>query len=321
MLIFRGGSWPEHRPWYFATLIVTLAATVWYTVTSVRAGYWLGGGSLPGLTFGIVGGLIVIFEMLLWVRKKYRAVRIGRAKLWMKAHIWLGLLCLPLIVLHSGFRWWGGSLSSVLMFAFLGVIVSGIWGLVLQQYLPRIMYENVPAETIRSQIGHILEGLLEESERVVRMTCGEDEPQTAAVAQGADQKKSFLVIGAVRESGSVQGKFLQTGQVRRVPNSDFLMIFFRETVAPYLRAKSGRGTRLASAKRAGILFQNARTQLDPAAYGALGLLEDACNQRRQFDLQARLHAWLHAWLCVHLPLSLAMFLLMIAHIYYALRYY
>lgn len=183
------------------------------------------------------------------------------------------------------------------------------------------MYENVPAETIRSQIGHILAGLLEESERVVRMTCGEDEPVTAAVVQGAGRKKSFLVIGAVRESESVQGKFLQTGQVRRVPGSDYLMAFFRETVAPYLRAKNGRGSVLASAKRAGTIFQNARTQLDPAAYGALGLLEDACNQRRQFDLQARIHTWLHAWLCVHLPVSVTMFLLMAAHIYYALRYY
>ena len=181
--------------------------------------------------------------MLLWVRKKYRAVRVGRAKLWMKAHIWLGFLCLPLIVLHSGFRWWDGSLAGVLMFAFLGVIVSGVWGLVLQQYLPKLMFENVPAETIRSQIDDVLDSLLEESGRIVRMTCGRDEPRGRRPRRrGPSREKSFLVIGAVRESGPVQGKFLQTGQVRRVPGSEPLLAFFEETVAPYLRAKNGRGS-------------------------------------------------------------------------------
>ncbi len=320
MLIFRGGSWPEHRSWFVATLAATLAAAAWYGLASARAGDLLGGGSLPGLTLGVIGGLIIVFEMLLWPRKKYRAARVGRAKLWMKAHIWLGFLCLPLIVLHSGFRWWSGSLSSVLMFAFLLVIVSGIWGLVLQQFLPRVMFENVPAETIRSQIGNILEGLLEEAGRVVRVTCGEEEPEAVATASN-NQKKSFLVIGAVRESGPVQGKFLQTGQLREVPGSEYLLAFFEENVAPYLRASNGRGMRLASARRAVLIFQNARTQIPPAAYPALAMLEDVCNQRRQFDLQARIHAWLHGWLWVHLPISVAMFLMMIAHIYYALRYY
>ena len=326
MLINRGGSWPQHSPWFFATFTATLAAVVWYVVASARSGALLGGGSLPGLTFGIAGGLIVVFEMLLWVRKKFRAVRVGRAKLWMKAHIWLGFLCLPLIILHSGFRLWNGSLACVLMFSFLGVIVSGVWGLALQQALPKFMLDHVPAETILSQVDVVLEHLLEESGRIVRETCGRDEPHTqsagASGGERAERERSFLVIGAVRASGPVQGKLLLTrGQVARVPNSEPLLAFFEETVAPYLRAKRGRGSPLASEKAAGALFRSLRGRLDPAAHGAVDTLEDVCSQRRQFDLQARIHAWLHAWLCVHLPLSAAMFIMMIAHIYYAIKYY
>jgi hypothetical protein len=317
MLIFRGGSWPEHRPWFLATVAATLAASVWYGLASARAGFWLGGGSVPGLTFGVVGGLIVVFEMLLWVRKKFRAVRIGRATLWMKAHLWLGLLCLPLIVLHGGFHWPGGSLARVLMLTFLTVIVSGVWGLVLQQYLPRLMFENVPAETIRSQIDVVLAQLLRECERVVRMSCGLEEPQAVA----ADRERSFLVVGAVRESGALHGKYLRTeSQVPRLRDPGPLLAFFEETVAPYLRAKTGSGSLLASAKRAGDLFRDTRSLLGPAADPVVEVLEDACNQRRQFDLQARLHGWLHGWLCVHIPVSLMMFILMLAHVYYALRY-
>ena len=111
MLIFRGGNWPEHRPWFLATAMIAVGAALWYVEEGVRTGAWPGGGSLPGFVFGVAGGLIIVFEMLLWARKKFRAVRIGRAKLWMKAHIWLGLLSLPLLVLHSGFAWWNGPLS------------------------------------------------------------------------------------------------------------------------------------------------------------------------------------------------------------------
>ena len=76
----------------------------------------------------------------------------------MRAHIWLGLWAVPLIVLHSGLQL-GGRLSIVLMVLFIVVIISGIFGLLLQQVLPRVMLRRVPAETIYSQIDHVAEQL------------------------------------------------------------------------------------------------------------------------------------------------------------------
>ena len=134
-----------------------------------------------------------------------------------------------------------------------------------------------------------------------------------------------MVVGATRSTGSVQGKYLQTwSQARAVPGSEPLFIFFERIVSPYLAAKrgsrSGNGAVLASSKRAAVIFQEIRTELDPAAHGVVNMLEELCDQRRQFDLQARLHGWLHGWLCIHVPLSAALFLLMVVHIYYALKY-
>ena len=87
MLIYRGGNWPEHRSWCIATVLAALAATAWYVADGLRSGQWTwpSGSSAPGFAFGVVGGLIIAFEMLLWLRKKYSVVRIGRAMLWMKA--------------------------------------------------------------------------------------------------------------------------------------------------------------------------------------------------------------------------------------------
>ena len=49
-------------------------------------------------------------------------------------------------------------------------------------------------------------------------------------------------------------------------------------------------------------------------------LADFCDQRRQFDLQARLHFWLHSWLAVHVAMSIGLILLMFVHAVLALKY-
>ena len=47
----------------------------------------------------------------------------------------------------------------------------------------------------------------------------------------------------------------------------------------------------------------------------------ACETRRQFDLQARIHGWLHGWLLVHVPLSFALGVLLAVHVPLALWYW
>ena len=107
MLLFDRDNWPKHVAWAAFTVVVTLAAISWYLLVGFRSGawHWPGGSSPPGLTFGVAGGSIIIFEMLLWPRKSlWRGLRLGRTKTWMMAHIWLGLLTFPLLLLHGRFH-------------------------------------------------------------------------------------------------------------------------------------------------------------------------------------------------------------------------
>src|SRR5262249_56904224 len=93
------------------------------------------GSSLALFLFGIAGGSICLFEFLLWPRKRWRVLRLGPTKVWMRAHIWLGLLAVPLLILHSGFYF--RNLEATLLFAlFVVVILSGVWGLIMQQIIP-----------------------------------------------------------------------------------------------------------------------------------------------------------------------------------------
>jgi len=112
------------------------------------------GGTPLGLIFGAISLSIFVFAALLGVRKKVVLWRIGNLQRWLRAHIWLTLLTIPLVILHSGFRL-GGPMTTLLLVLYAIVMVSGIYGLALQHQLPRIMKERLPAETVYEQIPHI----------------------------------------------------------------------------------------------------------------------------------------------------------------------
>ncbi|WP_435016613.1 hypothetical protein TA3x_004186 [Tundrisphaera sp. TA3] len=323
-MLLDGRNSLKHRPWIVSVVAASLIAAAWYAFEGYRTRRWPSGGSLPGLTLGIVGGLLILFEFSLWGRKKVRAWRIGRARTWMIAHIWLGLLTVPMLVLHSGFRW-GGSLSTVLMVLFLVVIASGVWGLAMQQILPGRMLERVPAETIHSQIGLVAKALERDAQRLVAVTCGPapgeepEKPSPEEVAAGAPI--SHLTVGAVQTVGEVQGKTLITRvQQAAVPGAGPLRDIYRDTIGPFLLQGKAIRSPLNRPALARSVFDDLRAKLPAGAHEAVGILENSCEQRRQLDLQARYHTWLHNWLAVHLPLSVALVILMFVHIWVALQY-
>jgi hypothetical protein len=331
MLIFDRENWPKHRPWAICILLASAAAAAWYIGYGLRRGggvwQWPSGASPPGFTYGVVGGAIIVFEMFLWPRKYlWRGRRLGRTKYWMMGHIWLGALVLPLILLHGSFHFALGRspLAAVLMWLLLFVFLSGLLGATLQHIIPRVMLDRIPAETIYGQIDHVLDLYHREAEQLVEATCGiHDEASGAAEHQGAraTDPMDFVVGGTVRSAGAVQGKVVVTGvAVPWVPGSEPLLTFFRKSVEPYLLAKSGKSHILDRPVKAEALFRDLKVRLRPDTYGVVDRLEELCNQRRQFDLQARLHGWLHLWMAVHLVLSAALLVLMAAHGYLALKY-
>jgi hypothetical protein len=325
VLVLDRKNWPTHVRWFLVFLLSWLAATAWYFFEAQRWGSLPGGSSLPGFTFGVAGGLIILFEMLLWPRKLRRSWRLGRVQVWMRAHIWLGLLCLPILVYHSGFRL-GGWLSTVLLVLLVLVIASGVYGLILQNFLPARMLAAVPAETITSQIPHVLGQFRQEAERLVLAVCGPEESTAAPAEEEAMAEETaatgYLTLGAVRTAGQVAGRVVQTRSLGNpVPGSDPLRCFFQQTIEPYLSAASGAGSPLHLQSRSTVMFQELRTRLAPEAHDAVHFLEDLCQQRREFDLQQRLQFRLHSWLWIHLPLSVALVVLMALHIVVALKYW
>jgi hypothetical protein len=315
-VLLWGSYFKPNRPWLAGVIVTTTAALAWSFRGYLAEGRWPGGSSLPGFVFGVLGGLIIVFECLLWLRKRFRSVRrFGRAQDWLRAHVWLGLLCVPLAVLHTGFHW-GGPLSATLLTLFLVVIASGVWGLVMQQWLPRRLLLDVPAETIYEHIEIVMGQQADEATALLDSLVEAAENEPAGAGEGA-----YLTVGAVRSAGGVQGKVLQTlVPGAAVPGAEQLREFFAIAVNPYLRG-AGRASPLANATTAARIFREQKSRLDLAAHEYLDFLENLCEQRRQLGVQARLHFWLHNWLWVHVPLSAALLALLGLHVWVALKYW
>ena len=58
-------------------ILATGAAVAWFVYHGTQTGRIPGGSSAPGLTYGIAGGVIMLFELLLWPRKHFRVWRVG----------------------------------------------------------------------------------------------------------------------------------------------------------------------------------------------------------------------------------------------------
>lgn len=112
------------------------------------------GGTPLGLTFGIAAAAIFLFLAALGMRRKSLG-RLARATTWMRAHIWLSILTIPLILLHGGFHI-GGPMTQALVGLYALVMLSGFAGLALQHVLPRLMKNRLPVDVVFAQIPHVI---------------------------------------------------------------------------------------------------------------------------------------------------------------------
>ena len=156
----------SHKPWLWASLAIVSAAALSYALWRTPPALASQGGTPLGITLGVLGFAFMVFAGLLGARKKVPVWRIGRAQTWMRGHLWLGLVALPLILLHGGFHF-GGALTTTIMALLIFVVASGIFGAALQHYLPAVMTREIPMETIFEQIRAVRAQLLAEADERV----------------------------------------------------------------------------------------------------------------------------------------------------------
>jgi len=285
-----------HRPWLIASCVILGISILIYVPYAIFGK--VDGGSAIGLFFGIVGFGFMLFAAALGIRKRYPIWRIGRAQHWMRGHLWLGTLALPLIFLHAGFHF-GGWLTSILMVLLIVVTVSGLIGAYLQHTLPTRIMREVGFETIYDQIDHVRQGLVKEAEDRLSTIAEEMAP-----GRGAGATVVLTYIGAIPE---INEELAELGNV------------FAKEIRPYLTNEVKRSP-LRIRSYSARIFERLRHLLPERAHSTAAAMEEICEEKRQLDHQIVLHRTLHAWLLCHIPLSLSVIVLGFVHAIGALRY-
>jgi hypothetical protein len=284
-----------HKRWIIATLAAAAIALAVYLVIARTTPGGLRGGSTAGLWYGVIGtGLMVYAGLLAAHRKLPRWTWLGARKVWLRGHIWLGLLSAVFLLCHSSFHW-GGPLEFVLWLTVIGVLATGSFGLLLQQVLPRLLTVRVPSEAPYEQIPHLCQVMRRKADALVDVACGPYNPQLPNV------ESTQAVIKLVEDSRAQ------------------LRTFFEHDVRPYLSADPPRRSPMDDPLQAEARFTKIGSLAGLADLKEqLGQLATLCEERRQLAEQERIHFWLHAWLAVHVPLSAGLLVLTVAHVVSAL---
>ncbi len=308
------------------------------------------GSSLAGLVVGSIAAGIILFELLLWPRKRLRKYKLGRTKFWVAYHLWLGLACGPLAFIHSGFRF-GGTFSTILMVLLMLVLGSGVFGWAMQLVIPRWMLGNLPQETIPSQIDDVSLLSALESRQMLTVALGTKPPNTGKLVVLEDQlaalkagsslpsmslaqdtpqldKSNAIVVGAMQRRDPQRVSIVQEMAGDLTPG-DRLEIWKQYTlvIEPFL-LKNIVASSSQSSKRSPVRtlqmtqdwFKTLQDSCSPCVSPILDALQATVEQRLQFDAQKMAHAWLHRWIAFHAGISILLGVLLVVHIIQSLRY-
>jgi len=129
----------------------------WVLLIAVVLSYELGGSRLP-VAYGIAGAFLIAVLAFFGIRKRWYRSQFGTLQQWLQSHIYLGLLVLIVLLLHSGGRFHDRIAVTALLLGAI-VVVSGATGALLYATLPRILTDaesNLAPDEISEQINDLL---------------------------------------------------------------------------------------------------------------------------------------------------------------------
>jgi hypothetical protein len=195
------------------------------------------------------------------------------------------------------------------MALFLVVFVSGILGAAFQHFMPKMMTERVPMETIYDQIDRVLGQLVVEAAQLV-----------SEVGAGIEQEIERQEEAAERAPVVTKAKKSMVATVPDERVSAKITAFFESQMKPYLMSRRSQKHSLGDLVQASASFRQLKILVPQALWPKFDDLESICGEKRELERQRLMHKWLHGWLLFHVPASYALILLGAVHAIVALRY-
>lgn len=156
---------PKKPRWMWATVAIAVASVLFYALLT-----WLEPwqpGRLWGLTFGSFAAAIFLLDSLYPLRLRLLSWPLGTAQRWLQFHIYGGLLACLFIFIHVGFELPAGQMGWWLLLLSLWVTATGIFGVLLQKWLPVVITENLSVEAIYERIPEMIARFEEEADALL----------------------------------------------------------------------------------------------------------------------------------------------------------
>lgn len=276
--------------YFWIALVLSLAAIAAYAwhdpPDPPNGGTWL------GYTLGSIGALLIVWLMLLGVRKRSYSSRLGSVQGWTSAHVYLGAAVLIVATLHSG--WQVGWNVHTLAFVFMCLVIfSGFFGIYAYVRYPDLVAENRAGMT-REQLFKQVEDL---DRQCVRTADGID-PETRALVQSAAERTSIGGAWWPQLTGADGSKLV-------LP-------------ATYVSGGGGLVDNNDQHKLIGLLSQRlAQSRGGPEVAQVQSLLSALATKQalmRRIRRDIRFQALLEIWLYVHVPLSFGLLAALLVHV-------
>ena len=163
-------NWVQSPVWFFAFAICCFICIVVFILNVVISEVqpyttW-------GLSYGIAATILMFGVALYGIRrriikytKKYGA---AMSKTWVQFHVYGGTLFLLLTFMHSGFRIPTGALTWWLWILSIWITLSGILGVMLQKWIPKILTSGLSIEVHYDRIPELIHEIKEKAENLIQ---------------------------------------------------------------------------------------------------------------------------------------------------------
>ena len=146
--------------WLVAALIALATIAALYG-QAVLAGEPRHGGSRLGILLGIASlVLIVLLILFAWRKRAYKS-RLGTLDGWLQAHLYFGIVALPLVLFHAGFLF-RDTLATVAFLVLALVVATGLLGALLYRTLPQrltLVESRVSLDQVSDQLNQLREAM------------------------------------------------------------------------------------------------------------------------------------------------------------------
>ena len=269
----------KHGRYFKVALLLCVAAIGVYGWHEPPAAYLKPyGGTWLGYTLGTIGAVLILWLMLLGVRKRSYQSNLGSVQGWTSAHVYLGTSLVIVASLHCAFEfgWNIHTLAYVLMML---VIASGFFGIYAYLRYPEHMTANLAGETLETML----------------LKVADLESKCKRIALELPDEVNALVMNASRraaEKSALQGSFR-----RQLAGVD-----------PKHPMRVARDNLLKSST---LKLSAAQTKAQEQLVGEMSRIVTLTDRVRR-DLKFR--ALMQVWLYFHVPLSFALLAALTAHI-------